>query len=49
LLSSAVEKPAYWRTVQGRPAYMVALGPRVNGGKPGREPTDSRFSRSAAV
>ena len=28
LLSSAVEKPAYWRTVQGRPAYIVAFGPR---------------------
>ena len=32
--SSAVEKPAYWRTVHGRNAYMEAYGPRRNGGKP---------------
>ena len=31
LLSSAVEKPAYWRMVQGRAAYMVAWGPRTRG------------------
>ena len=35
--SSAVEKPAYWRMVHGRPAYMVARGPRVNGARPGSE------------
>jgi hypothetical protein len=29
--SSAVEKPAYCRIVQGRPAYIVAFTPRVNG------------------
>jgi hypothetical protein len=49
LLSSAVEKPAYWRTVHGRPAYIVAFGPRVKGAKPGSDPNVSRFSRSAAV
>ena len=25
--SLAVEKPEYWRMVQGRPVYMVARGP----------------------
>ena len=34
--SRAVEKPAYWRIVQGRPAYIDARTPRVNGAKPGR-------------
>ena len=34
---------------KGRPLYIVALGPRVNGGKPGSEPTLSSASRSAAV
>ena len=28
LLASAVEKPAYWRMVHGRTAYIVACGPR---------------------
>ena len=28
LVASAVEKPPYWRTVQGRFAYMVPRGPR---------------------
>ena len=45
---SAVEKPAYWRIVQGRLAYMVARTPRVNGGKPGSVSV-SRPSMSAAV
>ncbi|GAB1413638.1 hypothetical protein MASR1M97_23740 [Candidatus Desulfobacillus denitrificans] len=34
--SSAVEKPAYWRMVHGRTAYMVACGPRRKGSSPGR-------------
>ena len=34
--ASAVEKPAYCRTVHGRPAYIDARTPRVNGAKPGR-------------
>ena len=46
--SSAVEKPAYWRKVHGRPAYIVARTPRVNGGKPGKVEV-SICSRSAAV
>ena len=37
--SVAVEKPAYWRMVQGRPTYMVAYGPRTYGGSPGKVPT----------
>ena len=39
-------RSAYWRTVHGRPLYIVAFGPRVNGGKPGSEPT-LVISRSA--
>ena len=34
--SSAVEKPAYCRTVHGLPVYMVAFGPRVKGVCPGK-------------
>jgi hypothetical protein len=30
-----VEKPAYWRIVHGRTAYIVACGPRMKGSKPG--------------
>jgi hypothetical protein len=49
--SSAVEKPAYWRIVHGRLAYIVARTPRRNGSKPGSESTAaaSRSSTSAAV
>src|SRR5262249_45340186 len=32
---SAVENPAYCRTVHGRPGYIVRYGPRKNGGEPG--------------
>jgi hypothetical protein len=35
LEASAVEKPAYWRMVHGRTAYIVACGPRRKGAKPG--------------
>ncbi len=31
-----MEKPAYWRMVQGRPAYMVARTPRMKGAMPGQ-------------
>ena len=34
-----MEKPAYWRIVHGRLAYIVARTPRVNGAKPGRVST----------
>ena len=34
-VSSADPKPAYWRIVHGRPRYMSAYGPRVNGKAPG--------------
>ena len=30
-----MEKPAYWRMVHGRTAYIVGCGPRMNGAKPG--------------
>src|SRR3569623_3644582 len=33
--SSAVEKPAFCRIVHGRPAYIDARTPRVNGANPG--------------
>jgi hypothetical protein len=34
-VSSALEKPEYWRVVQGRPRYMLGYGPRVKGNSPG--------------
>jgi hypothetical protein len=49
LLSSAVEKPAYWRMVQGRTAYIVACGPRMKGSKPGSVSACGRPAVSAAV
>ncbi|MCY1362486.1 hypothetical protein D9M69_492060 [compost metagenome] len=47
--SSAVEKPAYWRMVQGRTAYMVACGPRMKGSKPGKVLVCGRWAVSSAV
>jgi hypothetical protein len=39
--SSAVEKPAYWRTVHGCCTYIVGYGPRTKGAKPGMDATSS--------
>src|SRR5262249_3451836 len=47
--SSAVLKPAYCRMVHGRPAYMVAWGPRRNGSKPGNVSTKDKSFRSCFV
>ena len=47
--SSAVEKPAYWRIVHGRCAYIVGCGPRTNGSNPGSVSAYGRSFVSAAV
>ena len=41
--------PAYWRSVQGRPVYIDARGPRRYGASPGRVSRCSISSRSEAV
>ena len=48
MLSSLGDIP-YWRTVQGRPAYMVARGPRRKGIMPGSESRCSSSLMSSAL
>jgi hypothetical protein len=47
--SSAVEKPAYWRIVHGRPTYIVACGPRTKGSMPGKVFANGSAAVSSAV
>ena len=44
-----MEKPAYWRIVHGRTAYIVACGPRRKGSKPGNVFAWGRSFTSSAV
>ncbi len=44
-----LEKPAYWRIVQGRPAYIRRLDATVKGASPGSVPCGGGWRWSSAV